>query len=101
MQVHNYYIGKSRDAPAELSRYFVEKDLMERYHWTPQQINALSYKWIQKFYLFEKARNSAQETKQELERFKSEHTQSSGSSGRGQTRKSVITGFKNVVTSNK
>lgn len=45
----------------------VERDLMEKFHWTPQEIAKIPYKWIQKFYLFENTRINATETKKELQ----------------------------------
>lgn len=98
MQVHQYYMGSGKDTPAELMRDFVERDFMERYHWTPQQIAGLNYKWIQRFYLIEKMRKEATEAKAQVDQFKS-GSNPNRSSGRGQKRM-VLTGS-NVVSSNK
>lgn len=76
MQVHLYYMGSSKSVPAELSKHFVEKDLMEKYQWTPQQINSISYIWLQKYYLLERAMRESIKTKQEYEEFKKEHNPS-------------------------
>lgn len=88
------------NAPAELVKDLVEIDLVKTYHWPPQVIAEIPYKWLQKYYLIEKMRREVVDTKAELQRYKQQST----SSGRGQTktkyRKEMVYG-KNVVSSNK
>lgn len=87
-------------APAELVKDLVEIDLVKTYHWPPQVIAEIPYKWLQKYYLIEKVRREAVDTKTELQKFKTQST----STGRGQTKqkykKQMVYG-KNVVSSNK
>jgi hypothetical protein len=63
-------MGNSKDAPAGLIRDLVERDLMEKYHWTPQQIAQLPYKWVQRYYLIDRIRKDANDTRHQLEEFK-------------------------------
>lgn len=89
-------MGNSKDAPAELMKDLVERDLMEKYHWTPKQIKELDYIWIQKYYLFDRIKKDAMETKSQLDVLKKEN---SGTPVRGKGKKTMLTGNK-VVGSN-
>ena len=82
-------------------RHLIEEDLMEKYHWTPEQINRLSYKWLQKHYIIDKVKREALETRNQLQNFKAQNAPRTTSSGRGQSKRTVISGFDNVVASNK
>jgi hypothetical protein len=42
----------------EIMRDLVELSLIEEYHWTPQYISTLPYKWIQKHNYMKKVKNS-------------------------------------------
>ncbi len=68
MQVHLYYMGSKKDVPANLRRYMLERELIEKYHWTPNQIAKIPFKWLQEYYMFEKAKSSGQATRQELDK---------------------------------
>ena len=81
-------------------KHLIEEDLMEKYHWTPEQINKLSYKWLQRHYLIDKVKREAMENKVNLRNYHAEN-QSKTSSGRGQIKRTMISGVQNVVSSNK
>lgn len=79
-------------------RYLVEEDLMERYNWTPEQIEKLNYKWLQRHYLIDKAKREAIETKSSIQNYKAN---AGTSSGRGTGGKTMVRGLQNIVSSNK
>jgi len=69
--MHTGSVTTARIDP-EIQRDLVELSLIEEYKWTPDYIASLPYKWIQKHKLIKKIRNSATDTKRQIERFKSQ-----------------------------
>ena len=51
-------------------RDLVELNLIEEYHWTPEYIASLPYKWIQKHNYMKRAKNASIEVKQQQAKFK-------------------------------
>jgi hypothetical protein len=56
-QVHSYFMGSGYNASAEMNKYFIELQLMEEFHWLPQDIAKIPYKWLQKFFLIRKQKS--------------------------------------------
>jgi len=81
-----YFMGTRKESPAELTRDLIEIDLVKTYHWLPQDIARIPYKWLQKYYFIEKLRKEAIETKIEVNKATS-IVQKSVSSGRGQSKR--------------
>jgi hypothetical protein len=54
----------------ELMRDLVELNLIEEYHWTPEYISSLPYKWIQKHNYMKRMKTASIETKQQQAKFK-------------------------------
>jgi hypothetical protein len=81
-QVHAHYVGSgySKHVPA---REIMEWNLIEEFHWTPQQIAQIPYKKLQKLFIVRNQKYTTQETKANLEKFK----QQNQSVGRGQVRR--------------
>ena len=71
-------MGMRSTAPAEILRDLIEIDLAKVFHWTPEQVAKVPYRWIQKYYLIEKMRNNAQQSKVQVA-----EAHSNVSSGRG------------------
>lgn len=73
MQAHNFYFtrGKSKLSSAT-NRDLIELDLIEEYHWLPQDIAKIPYKRLQKIFLLKKCRDGAVDLRQEVDRHKAE-----------------------------
>jgi len=79
MQVHAYYMGNKLHAPA---REIMEISLMEEFHWTPQEIAKIPYKTLQRINLVRNQKHAVQQTKANIDKFKSEQSRGSGQSKR-------------------
>jgi len=55
---------------AELLRRLVEEEFVDKYHWLPQEIDQIPYKWIQEHYIIRKAKSEAIEQKRQVESIK-------------------------------
>ena len=87
MRVHSYYLGKLKNVPAELNRDLLEMDLMEEFHWLPQDIAKIPYKKLQTFLIIRKQKNEAQSAKVQLESI-NQNNKARATSGQGQMRRS-------------
>ena len=67
-------MGMKSNVPAELIRDFVEIEMMKTFHIPPQVVSGIPYKWIEKYYLYERIKNDAVSTKNEIDKFKDEHS---------------------------
>jgi hypothetical protein len=65
MQVYNYFNGKGKCTPA-VKRSIIESELIEEYHWLPQDIRKIPYKELQKFYIIRRQKNQTKEERQVL-----------------------------------
>ena len=54
----------------ELMRDLVELNLIEEYHWTPEYIASLPYKWIQKHNYMKRVKSASIDLKQQQAKFK-------------------------------
>ena len=57
---------------AEIQRDLTEILLCEKFGWTPEQIAKIPYKWIQKYFIIDNARNAGLDMKQQKNKFKEE-----------------------------
>ena len=55
----------------EIMRDLVELSLIEEYHWTPQYISTLPYKWIQKHNYMKRVKSSVNDVRTQQEQLKS------------------------------
>lgn len=60
-----------------INRELLEIELVERFHWLPQDIQNIPYKWLQKFKLIERQKEEAINTKQQIDEFKRKMNQQS------------------------
>ena len=70
--------------PAVLNRDLVERFFMDKYGWTPMEISALPYKWIQTYFLIDKSKTAGIDTRNQLDEF---NKQNQPISSRGRTRR--------------
>jgi hypothetical protein len=54
----------------DLMRDLVEINLIEEYHWTPDYIASLPYKWIQKHNYMRKIKHASLDAKQQQAKFR-------------------------------
>jgi hypothetical protein len=76
-----YFFGTGANDPA-ISRKITEAELIDKHHWTPQQIREMPYKDLQTYLLIENQKNASIQTKTNIEKAKSQHTMGSGQSKR-------------------
>jgi len=81
MQVHSQVMGNKSSVPA---KEFMELILMEEWHLTPQELDAIPYKRLQRLLTVRSQRDAAQATKKNLEAIK----QDNYSRANGQTKRS-------------
>ncbi len=74
-QVDLYFRGLKKHLPAHLNNFLVEVELAKEFHWTPNQIKDIDYKWLQMYFAIENQRNVSAEmkrkTKEALDKFQS------------------------------
>lgn len=83
--MQSYYMNPRSNASAEINQDLIEKHFMEEYHWTPMQIAALPYKWVQRYFIIDKYKSVAIDTKRQVDEFKRQN--SGASSSKGQMRR--------------
>lgn len=77
--MHLYFFGSGANAPAVI-RDIIENELMEEYHWLPQEIAKIPYKKLQKLFLIKKQKSAETQAKANINKFK-QSRQSAGSGG--------------------
>lgn len=71
-------MGSARSTgSAEIQKDLIEMTLCEKFGWLPEQIARLPYRWIQKFFIIENAKNAGLDMKSQIEKFKDEQKQNS------------------------
>jgi len=75
------FFGSGANDPA-IARKITEAELIDKHHWTPQQIREMSYKDLQIYMLIENQKNASMQTKRNIEQAKRAHTAGSGQSRR-------------------
>ena len=66
----------------EISRDLTEISLAKTFHWTPEQINKVPYKWLQKFFEINAHEGEVAAHNAAVQKFKSSVSQGSSMSGR-------------------
>lgn len=61
--MYNYYRGKGSYTPA-IKRAIIESELIDAYHWLPQDIKKIPYIDLQKFYIIRRQKSQTLEEKQ-------------------------------------
>jgi hypothetical protein len=84
--VFHHYMGKGSVTPA-IDRAIYEASLIEEFHWLPQDIQKIPYKYLKVFNLIRKHKNSAIEQYQKLEEFKAENANRGKSKTKGKARR--------------
>ena len=67
-----YYSNSKATSPAD-ARKITEFELMEQYHWLPDQIAKIPYRKMQELLIIKKQKNETLETQANIAKFKSEH----------------------------
>lgn len=83
--MNRYYSNKGSVLPA-VKRIIIENDLIEAYHWLPQDIKKIPYKDLQYYWLVRKQRTETISAKQQFEAQIASSKAKAVSSGRGQTK---------------
>jgi hypothetical protein len=65
--------GQATAVDQDIMRDLVELNLIESYHWTPEYIASLPYKWIQKHNHMKRAKNIAIDSKAQIQKVKSQN----------------------------
>jgi len=76
-------------ATPAMKRAIIEAELIDEFHWLPQDIRKIPYKDLQTFYIIRRQRNETISQRQALEVYKRNEETKSVSSGRGQTKRTV------------
>lgn len=63
---------KSPSASAAMNRDLTERYFMNKYHWTPCEINKIPYQWIQRYFIIEDAKDSALDQKRQIDEIKNQ-----------------------------
>lgn len=67
--MYAYIMGKGRSTSA-VTRTIIENDLIEDYHWLPQDIAKIPYRKLQEFFLIRREKHNARNAKVAVEEFK-------------------------------
>jgi hypothetical protein len=72
--VYNHYStnGKALNIPADIKMKALELQLMEKFHWLPQDIAKIPFKKLQEMLLFMEVKGNAEEQRQAVDKAKSE-----------------------------
>ena len=73
-------MGKGSYEPA-INRALIENDLIEEYHWLPQDIAKIPYRDLQRYFIIRAAKTEARHAKTQVEEYKKESQTSTSSSG--------------------
>ncbi len=61
--MYNYFRGKGSCTPA-IKRAIIESELIEAYHWLPQDIKKIPYRDLQTFYIIRRQKSQTLEERQ-------------------------------------
>lgn len=82
--MHSFVMSNGRSASV-VSKSLIENDLIEEFHWLPQDIDKIPYKKLQMFFLIRREKNAARDSKRDVDENKQK--QKSGTSGSGQSKR--------------
>jgi len=87
----SYYIGTGTAAvDSDIMRDLAELTFIEDYHWTPEYISTIPYKWIQKHMYIKRVRSTGMDAKRLQEQLKTRSASSAGPAGLRPGEKSFI-----------
>lgn len=81
--MYAYVMGKGKSTSA-ITRAIIENDLIEEYHWLPQDIAKIPYRKLQEFFLIRREKTNARNARGAVAEFKDKVN---SSSQRGQQRR--------------
>ena len=81
--VYSYVMGKGKSTSG-ITRSIIENDLIEEFHWLPQDIAKIPYRKLQEFFIIRREKNHARNAAKAVAQFKAE---ASASSKRGSRRR--------------
>jgi hypothetical protein len=81
--VYNYYRGKGKCTSA-VKRAIIEADLIEAFHWTPNQIKEIPYRDLQMFYMIVRQKG---ETKNQMRALQEYESKNNVGQSRGQVKR--------------
>jgi hypothetical protein len=85
--VYAYVQGKGKRSSA-ITKKIIENDLIEEFHWLPQDIEKIPYRKMQEFLIIRREKRNARNAQAAVENFKQQANASAAqSSGRGQHRR--------------
>jgi hypothetical protein len=71
-QIHGFVMAKGRTSNASIGRLIMENDLIEEFHWMPQDVAKIPYKKLQEFFLVRKTKAYARQSRAEMDKFTSD-----------------------------
>ena len=83
--MYNYYAKKGSATPA-IKRAIIENDMIEEYHWLPQDIKKIPYRDLQMYYLIRKQKVETVHAVDQLNKMVNENQNPTMSSSRGQNK---------------
>ena len=63
--MYNFYTTKGSSAPA-IKRAIIESELIEEFHWLPQDVKKIPYRDLQEFYIIRRQRRESEHQRQVL-----------------------------------
>ncbi len=76
-------MGSKRPLSAELYRFITELNLIEEFHWLPQDIAKIPYKWLEMLFIVRERRDVAKSVKNELQHVQQELKSAASNINRG------------------
>ena len=67
-------MGNKKTVPAEIDKFLTEMYFIDKFNWLPQDVAKIPYKWMQTYFIINRHRNIAFETKQEVQNFHNKTT---------------------------
>jgi len=81
-------MGKGSTAPA-MKRAIIETELIEEFHWLPQDIRKIPYRELQLFYIIRRQQRESIHQKKALQEQAQQSKEAGMASGRGQMKRMV------------
>ena len=92
--MYNYFTKKGSITPA-MKRAIIESELIEAFHWLPQDIKKIPYRDLQEYYIIQRQKNETAHQRQALDAQKQESANKTHGSGRGQMKRAInVTSYK-------
>ena len=81
-------MDKGSTTPA-IKRAIIEMELIEEFHWLPQEVKKIPYKDLQEFYIIRRQQRETVHQRQALRAMSQQEINSTSTSGRGQMKRGV------------